>query len=635
MYTKIDTTKSFINQYKLSFIYLWIISYIIYPSWALPVSDTTRHIIVLGLLTYFAISSVFLNRWLYSLHIDKPFIIQPDSWLSIIKNHSELAVVCLIAAILHVYPVVTRPILIIGDEALHLHGGLWIYKFIDIGLHKYFQIVFWVLTGLIIILRTRKNLWKYICESFSKYLSSSRLTNYSIIAIFCIAVVYYIFLQNWEYYPHMIRYPPLSRLMYFVLYSAFGIDHLWPRILQVTFYLLGAIYLYRTILLYGDKHTALFGSAIFLFAPVTFAYSTLAYLSSGTAMFVVLVIFYFLRFLENGDDRDIILVSFFIGAGFLYKRGSFLLVFICAAYLIYCRIKDEDLNLPIHLKGMCLSMVPIIPWMIIGKYFTWRNFKVTLSNFIPPQGKVYAYFMQIPSDMSWLIFILFIISIVFVFKRRRDHLTQFMFFLFISYYFLFAIDLGNKSPRLAMVFNPTISIFIALFLSYIVNKIRWKYSFRITFVILLSYVIALSTVPSLNAKYLNSVEMIKLQPYPSEEPMNWVRDNIKDGEKIVTIRIMTALYYRDKYQIDKNKIIDFWYVLKEIDTPEKLKKICVDNKVSHIMFPYGEVYNDYFPILQYLKENNKDEFVKVTEYNIGGNFIYIYKLNESWMKTPI
>jgi hypothetical protein len=621
--------KTIINKYELIFVFTWIVSYFIYPSWALPVDETSRNIIFSVLITYFALSLVFLNRWLSVLNIDRPFFIKTDNWLNIIKNHSELAAICLIAAILQAYPVINRPILIIGDEALHLHGGLWIYNFIDSSSHKYFQLAFWVLAGLLVILIIWKSIWNVIIENLSKYLSNNRSTGYLFVIIFSVAIVYYLFFQNWQYHPHLIRYPPLSRLIYLVLYSAFGINHLWPRILQVAFYLLSAIYLYRTILLYDNKRTALFGATLYLFFPITFVYSGLAYLSSGTVFLVILISFYFLRFIENKSSRDIILVTYFIGAGFLYKRNTFLMVFICVAYLIYCRIKSKDLKLSVSMKGMLLSMFPIIPWMIIGKYFTWRNYQVTLSNFIPPHGKIYSYFMNIPSDISWLLFVLLLISIAYILKLRKDNLTKFFLLLFISYYFLFAIDLGGISPRLAMVFNPTISIFIALFLSYVVSKAKWKYLFRTVFVILLAYLIAICAVPALNARYLKQVEMIKLQNYPSQDAMKWVKDNVRNGEKIVTIRIMTALYYRDKYEIEKNKIIDFWYEIEEVSTPEKLKEFCMENKVTYIMFPYGAVYNEQFPILKYIKENNKNEFIKIAEYNMGKNFIYIYKYRDS------
>jgi hypothetical protein len=392
--------------------------------------------------------------------------------------------------------------------------------------------------------------------------------------------------------------------------------------------MLGAIYLYRTMLLYSDEHTALIGASIYLFLPVMFLYAGLAELGCGTVFFITAISYYFLRYIKNHDGRDIVLASFLIGTGFLYKRPILLMVFICSAYLIYSRIKNRDINLSMSIKIILLSLVPIIPWMVIGKFFTWRNYKIVMSNFIPPHGKVFTYLLQLPSDISWILFILFISSIIYVLLVKKSNLSLFFLLLFIAHYFFYAIDMGSRSPRFSMAFYPTISVFIALFISYMVNLIQMKHAFRITFVILLSYLIAICTIPSLNAQYLKSIEFIKLEEYPSERAMRWVRDNVRDGEKILTLRIMTALFYRDKYKIEKNKIIDFWYELDDVSTPEKLKKLSVDNGVTYIVFPYGAVYDEYFPILKYLKENKENEFTNVTEYNMGDNFIFIYKYSE-------
>ena len=46
------------------------------------------------------------------------------------------------------------------------------------------------------------------------------------------------------------------------------------------------------------------------------------------------------------------------------------------------------------------------------------------------------------------------------------------------------------------------------------------------------------------------------------------------------------------------------------------------------MFPYGAVYDGYFPILKYLRENNMNEFINVAEYNIDNNYIFVYKYDE-------
>lgn len=618
----------FINQYKLFFIFIWILPYCIYPSWALPVTQMSRHIIVAGLFMYFAISLFCLNRWLYALNVDKPFIIQPESWQKLIKDHSGLAVICLIAVILHAYSIVTRPILMIGDEPLHLQGGLWVYNYIDNNYHKYNQLLFWTLLTLIIFLKRNQTIKNYLKNKFS---TSNKLpTNFFIIFIFCFLSVYYLFLQNLQIYPDIFRYTPLSRLLYFVSYLSFGINPIGPRIIELAFYLLTAVYIYRIINLFSDKNTALLGGSIYLFLPVTFIYAGLAELACGTVFFIVLISFHYLRFIQNRDNRDIILTSFFIGAGFLYKQPVFLMFFICTAYLIYCRIKGRDFNFLQYLKIMLMSLVPVIPWMIIQKLFSWRNYRIILSNLIPPHGMGYSHFMYLPIETTWIIFILFILSIFFVLRSNRNNLLLFFLLQFIAYYLFLALDQLSVSPRMLMVFCPSIVIFAALFVSFIINKARWKFSFTFVFIILIALLILHNTVPSLNASFLGQPEFVKMQDYPSERAMKWVKNNVRNGEKIVTIRIMTALFYRDKYEIDKNKIINLWYdEIDEVSTPEKLKKFCIANNVIYIMFPYGAVYNEYFPILKYLRENNKNEFIKVTEYNIGGNFIYIYRFHES------
>jgi len=587
----------------------------------------TRHVIVAGLFMYFAISMFCLTRWLYALNIDKPFIVRPESWLDIIKDHAGLVFICLIAVVLHAYSIATRPILMIGDEPLHLQGGLWIYNYLDNNYHKYNQLLFWTLFSLTIFLKRNQTIKKYLKNKFS---TSNKLpTNIFIIFIFCFLSVYFLFLQNLQIYPDMFRYTPLSRLLYLVSYLSFGINPIGPRTIELAFYLLTAVYIYRVINLFSDKNTALLGGSIYLFLPVTYIYAYLAELAGGTVFFIVLISYHYLRFIQKKDDRDIIMTSFFIGVGFLYKQPVFLMFFICIAYLIYCRIKDRDFNFLQYLKIMLMSLVPVIPWMIIQKLFSWRNYRIILSNLIPPHGMGYSHFMYLPTETTWIIFILFILSIFFVLRSNRNHLLLFFLLQFIAYYLFLALDQLSVSPRMLMVFCPSIVIFAALFVSFIVNKARRKFSFTFIFIILIALLILHNAVPSLNASFLGHPEFIKLQDYPSDRAMKWVKNNVRTGEKILSIRVMTALFYRDKYGIDKNKIINLWYdEIDEVSTPEKLKKFCIANNVNYIMFPYGAVYNEYFPILKYLNDNANNEFIKVTEYNTGGNFIHVYKFHE-------
>jgi 4-amino-4-deoxy-L-arabinose transferase-like glycosyltransferase len=408
----------------------------------------------------------------------------------------------------------------------------------------------------------------------------------------------------------------------------FGINPQVPRFIELIFYVLTAVYIYRIILLFSVERDALLGASIYLFLPVTFIYASLAELACSTIFFITLISFHFLRFIQQKDDRDIVMVSFFIGAGFLYKQPVFLMFFICTAYLVFCRLRNRDLPVTRAMRMMLLSLAAVVPWMIIQRYFAWRQYRIIWENLIPPDGMGYSHFMHLPVEVTWGIFVLFVLSIFFLLKCVRNDLTLFSLLLFIAYYIFLALDQLSVSPRMLMAFCPTISIFSALIISPIMSKIRRKYAFNFVLVLLISYLVLNNMLPSLNAAFLGQPEFKKMEDYPSENAMKWIRDNVREGEKIVTLRIMTALFYRDKYEIDRNKIIDFWYELDDVSTPEKLIKLIIDNDVTFIMFPYGDVYDGYFPILKYLYENMNDEFIKVTEYNIGNNYIYIYKFRE-------
>jgi 4-amino-4-deoxy-L-arabinose transferase-like glycosyltransferase len=442
-----------------------------------------------------------MDRWFRTLNTDKPFIIKLENRLNIIKNHTGLIIICLIAVVLHVNPIVTRPILIIGDESLHLYGGLWIFNIVNSSSLKYFQLVFWILTGFTVFLVARDNVRNYITKKLSEYMAGGQQKGFFIVIVFLTAVMYYYFLHEGQFNLDL-RYTPLSRLLYLVSYMPFGISPLLPRCIELTFYILTAVYIYRIIGLFNNRNAALLGASFYLFFPVTFIYANLAELACSTIFFIVLISYHYLRFLQKKDDRDIIMVSFFIGAGFLYKQPVLLMFFICTAYLVYCRLMDRNLNVLKYIRIMSLSLVPVVPWMIIQRYFAWRQYRIILTNLIPPDGMGYSHFMHLPIETTWVVFTLFIISIFFLLKCERNNLVLFSLLIFIAYYIFLALDQLSVSPRMLMVFCPTIAIFTALFLSSIINKVRWKYSFNSVLVILSSYLILINTAPSLNAAFL-------------------------------------------------------------------------------------------------------------------------------------
>jgi hypothetical protein len=389
-----------------------------------------------------------MSRWFNDLPSSKPVIIFPKDIALHIKNNSWLFIVCCVAGILHIYPLF-YPILIIGDETQHLHAGLWIYEHIDVSWHKLFQIAFWAMIVLLLLIgKFKKADDRNVNRSnhISGLTTNSSMKYFLIFLFILFSVGYFLLLRNITYFTEFLRYPHLIKFLYHIVYSGFGITHLGPRVLQLVFYLLGAVYLYRTIMLFSSRESALTGATIYLFFPVMFAYAKLAEVGCGTVFFIILISFHFLRFIKQGDNRDILLTSFFIGTGFMYKLHIFVMFFVCILYLIARNIISKDENFKSNIKVMLVSLIPIMPWMIISKLYSWRNYKIIWSNFKPFEGKVYTFFLHFPLDISWALFSLFLFSIIFVLAAKRNALSLLFGLLFVAFYFFSGFRYRKLQP---------------------------------------------------------------------------------------------------------------------------------------------------------------------------------------------
>ncbi|MEM3101739.1 MAG: glycosyltransferase family 39 protein [Candidatus Nitrosotenuis sp.] len=617
----------YINQYRFIFYCSWVVFYLIFPAWALPISTEARAYVFFGLLAYFTASLWLMNRWFSAVYIDKPFIVLPIDIIKNIKSNPWLFVISCIAVILHIYPIF-RPILIIGDEALHLQGGLLIYDYIDVRWHRFFQITVWVLLAFLLFLiiktknRVNLNKLEILSEEKTKNLLKPLPIAFSIIFL----ITYFLLVKDIHHDLLLIRYPPVSKFLYLFVYSAFGISHVFPRLIQLIFYLLCSIYLYRTINLFYDRETALLGAMIYLFLPVTFSYGHLGEIESGTIFFIIASSFYFLRFLKDRDNRDILLTVYLIGTGYLYKDPVFLVFPVCFLFLCYKYIKQPNLYPLSYIKILLFAPLTVIPWMIIQRLYVWRHYTFQLSNLTSLDRKILPYFSEMALNLSLVIFILLILSVIYVCFVKRSIQTIYFGFLFIIYYFFIISDMGAVSPRFSMSFYPSITIFLSLFISDIMKKIHWRHAFKLSFIVLMTYLVIISL-----DKHSLGIESKKHQYYPSEDAMKWVKENVKDGEKILLMRIMSANFYRVKFRIDESRIINFWYELSEVATPERLKAFCKNNKITYIMFPYGQAYHleGERMIIRYLKEDFPNEFMEVERFNMGGNYIFVYRLKDN------
>lgn len=620
--------RTYINQYKLLFYLSWVCIYFIHPTWALPISITARYFVFSDLIIYFLISACVMSHWLKGFPVNEPLFVYHKDFSKNIKSHIWLLIVCCIAMLLHIQPI-SSPVYLVGDEALYLQGGLWIYDYFGRFWYRIVQCAFLTVTGLLLIISIRKGVAGNSGTTLTSIRTNKLKTSFFIFLAVCFLSTYFMLLRNLPHDVLMVAYPPLYKFIYLIPYFTLGINHIGPRIVQLIFCILSAVYLYRTINLFSDKETALLGASIYLFTPIVFDYAHFAELHSGFLFFIILISYYFLRFMIYQDNRGLLLSSGFIGIGFLYRRDIYLMFFICFAYLFLHKLKDRELHQRIYFKVLLLSLIPIIPWLIIGKLFYWRGAWISLSRFTSMKT-VMAYFFMISEISSWIILLLFVLSAIYVLVARRNHVSLFWGFIFIAFYFLYTSQYFGVDPRFAMAFYPTIAIFLACFLRSISHKIRWEHSFKVIYLVLTIYLIVLCAVPEIRSRMISYKDK-KAQYFPNEKAMTWVRDNVKNGEKMLSLHFKADLFYRDKYDINSDRIVSFWYDLQEyFPTPEKLKGFCRENKVSYIVFPDGPSFlvgaGDKL-IFKYVKED--DEFKEVTKFNLDENYIYIYKIKES------
>ncbi len=631
---------TYTNQYKLLFTLSWVSLYIIFPSWTLPFSTSTRFLAFSGLLIYFLISYYAMNLLIRDISVSSLF--RSYSLDRSDKMYVLLFMLCGISAALHIYPI-TFPVAISYDESAHLYGGLGIFIYILNYWNKVFtfpiQYAFWILAFLSLFFIMQKHflnrIFEFLKTAHTKYKSNIPAKIIFILVLISFSLAYFYVLRNMPFKAFLFRFPPLGKILYLGSYFSLGISEIGPRILQILFCLLGSFYLFQTISLFRNKETALLGATIYLFTPLIFFYSNRAELANGTVFFIILVSYYFLRFIKANEYRDLLLASYFIGIGFMYKRSLLVMLCVCIAFLILHRLKNKDIRLFKSLKIILLAIVPIIPWMLIGKLFSVRNYEIVWSHLIS-FDRLFLYLSMIPSQISSFLFLVFLFSILFAIIKMRDAATLYFGILFIAYYLFFTLDTYKFLFRFSMVLYPAVSFFLAQFISGIIQKSSWKHTFHIAFTALTIYLISICTIwqaPPLNSRYI-TYNNLENSNYPIDEAVTWIKHNVRDGEKILTIRIDPVPFYRVKYGISKNKIINYLSDIRDVDTPSKLRAFSSSNGVSYVMFPYGNprpMDLDKLPaILEFLKINQNNEFTKIAEFNMSQNHIFVYRI-----KRPI
>jgi hypothetical protein len=651
--------KNYVTQYKVLFYLSWIALYFFFPSWISLHTKfhergllnanypLARALVIFGFILYFSISAYLVNRYFNALTINKPVIIKINDWFSCIKGNFGLAAICCLSAVLHIYPLSEILVIAGGGEIPHINQPLQIYDVLNSYWHRLFNIpvqyLFWSIIVLLILMLKQKKMINSLSEHISSWFYKYESNN--LVQIFFMSIMLSFFYMYFSLVPYyswdesllLLREPPVSKFLYLINYFAFGVSYIGPRIVQLIFYMLSAIYLYRTIQLFHKKETALMGATIYLFSPIIFTHSSLANLASGAVFFIIIISFYFLRFLKDEESRDLILATYLIGLGFMYKRDVLLMFIICFTYLMLNTLKKRDWNSIVHLKVLLLSLILVVPWLKIGT----NVFNPLLSRLISFDDLI-TYSLMLTNQISFIIFILFLFSFIFILVTKRDDLSFFFGLLFVAYYLFYTItENAEVNHRYAMVLYPTIAVFLARFVSSITQKVRWKHTFNLVYSVLAIYLIFLCLIPRSSSNLITfKYKDHEIQYFPVEEATDWIENNTYNEEKVLVHFLPDYAFYTERIYANKNINNRIVYVdsfkksSHNIDTIYGLKSFCYEKKISYIMFPYGpqntlspnESFKELLMRMKYLNENIGSEFIRVARFNIDDNYILIYKL---------
>jgi hypothetical protein len=298
------------------------------------------------------------------------------------------------------------------------------------------------------------------------------------------------------------------------------------------------------------------------------------------------------------------------------------------------------------LKLGYFSLVPVLPYIIIGKMYPNNPFGIDLSNWLQP-SLAFRYLTLFLKQLSYPVYALAIISIIYiVVKKILFKPFVFVFFISFIFYYLFytSITIHGQNPvqalnRYSLIFYPFISLLVGYLLLRFSELMNSKISYIFCFSILTIYLILISTiwqVPPLKEQFV-TYKNINSRYFPGDKAMRWVKENIKEGDKILIVRLSSAMFYRDKYFIERDNIVVFWYDLDEISTPIRLVNFINTNKITHLIFTYSPPEN--VEIINYLKENRNNEFTGVTKFKMDKNYIFIYMVkdklsfHDSYMKA--
>lgn len=631
---------------RWAFFISWWYCFILFPTWYV-FPGREKHYMLTLFLVYFLCNWYLLFRWIEipkgnrkdvldsvgnPIELSSPDIMSGHSIISLklnyIKLNTGLIILLLISLILQIYPM-TLPIETVGDEHYHSYVSIPILSALSSRVNISFPLLGWI-----IVVISGGIVW--VLHSIFKKVQKNLIgLSVSVIVVLTLLYVYLLerigIVAHLAPLKHLVRFPPLGKTVNLFFYALFGVNEFTARLPQLIFYLLSSIYMYRLLLLFRNEQTALLGSAFLLFIPGFFYYGHMAYLTGGVIFLVTSSIFYFLRYIKENRKEDFIMAIFLSSVGFLYKRvllALFLTFFFYLSLRVIWRKKLSD-KPSFYLKFFWLGLVPVIPWLYLGYRFSERNYNFLLSNWTS-LGNAIAVFKQMPKAITYPMFFLFILGMIYSLWKKRDELTYFLILWFCTFYIFINSDTGSI-VRLALPLYVAVVVLTAQFIGEIFKKKRAI--FLSSLFIFCFYLLSTSlffNLPPLKKKYTLLTNLkTNIVPYP--QAMKYIKVYIPKGTRIYAPMGCEPSHFYLYYYGLQDKIYwerKIWVEDKKKQSVDSLYHFCKMNNFDYLLLPQGKWLKAWInpKVAEELFREKDKRFEKEKIFTYGINEMILYKV---------
>ncbi|MDZ4712203.1 MAG: glycosyltransferase family 39 protein [bacterium] len=344
-------------------------------------------------------------------------------------------------------------------------------------------------------------------------------------------------------------YPPLVYYVSVPFYYLLGTDEL-TGLIEINFFLIllvCAVYLLGSRLY--NKSAGLFGAFCISMYPIVMEYSRDYMLDLPLAALVAISAYLLLRTENFTKPAYCILAGISLGCGMLIKWSFIFFLIPPLLFFVFQGMKIKDHKLRVvsdFLLTIFISLVISLPWYLknLIMIFSTRSGELGRSDLTLLQS-VFYYFRIIPQQISFLIAILFVASIILFLIRKKARLNYFLLFWLIGSYIIITL-IKIKAPRFSIsLLIPMTLLFSGIIFSDSLTGKRKFYVSLFIFVGLLQYlIISFSgikinySIPVFDTPVLSEMAPVKFENYNLKVLDLIEEDRIKNKKERSVLRVI-------------------------------------------------------------------------------------------------